>query len=877
MADNNIFIRIRGEADLGDAQSQIRELTDRNKELEAQIKRVTKAEQEDAESIRQMGLAGDKLQAALKRNEDYYKKQKDSLDKLVVANNKSVASLKQSVNQYNAVNGAGVKLRTQLMAIREEMVRLAEAGDTTSNQFIQLADRAAELTDTIGDAQQIINILASDTGNLDTALQVGGGLAGAFNAATSAAALLGGESEELQQAFLKVQAALSVLNGIQQVAAVLDKRSAANVKIRLALAKLFNKEKTKEAVTTGATAAATGAHAAAMTTDAAATTAATVATKGFTAALLANPVGAILAGIVALAAGVYALYKAFNSDAASVDAFNEKMSGIGRTIDRQNEKLENMKVQHANRIRMMEAEGATEGQIHNQKVNDLIEEEQLARELYESQKNAYAEAVKERNRILNSDKSDRKKNKLIEESHLTDEDIEALRKKAVEAYRVLATAKTDSDVEMESWNTQQDKKNQEALDKALQKRTERLMQQVKDENIIKQVLNNLNPNAQGSYDEDGQYWTNQEKALIGLSDAAKQADDALKGVNEREEEVNLASYESLLDLRLAGMQAEGASDEEMWNVKYTNMMNYLQRKKDALYAQLGEDAQYSQEMVDIDTQMTDLQIANRDRLKQKELEKQQETMEIAMQTLDTLGNIMGEVFGAISDNIQTQMDDLNNLYTTDAEEAKENANKKYISEKELADKQLKLKQKQAKLDKANALFNIGLNTAMAIMRIWADVPKADFGATTIALTALVSALGATQLAVAAAKPLPKYEKGRKGGKGEYALVGEKGPELMYVPAGASIVPNNKMGNMAAWADYGVPKLNIPASAANDMITSAMMMQAASIDYDRLGKAVANAMPQQKAVSVNVDRNGVTISDNGNRRTYLNHKYAGSWS
>jgi hypothetical protein len=72
--------------------------------------------------------------------------------------------------------------------------------------------------------------------------------------------------------------------------------------------------------------------------------------------------------------------------------------------------------------------------------------------------------------------------------------------------------------------------------------------------------------------------------------------------------------------------------------------------------------------------------------------------------------------------------------------------------------------------------------------------------------------------------------------------------------------------MDAWSKFGVPAL------PNDM-----MLQALNIDYDRLGKAVAANIPQQKAVSVNVDRSGVTISDNGNRRTYLNHKYSGSWS
>ena len=126
------------------------------------------------------------------------------------------------------------------------------------------------------------------------------------------------------------------------------------------------------------------------------------------------------------------------------------------------------------------------------------------------------------------------------------------------------------------------------------------------------------------------------------------------------------------------------------------------------------------------------------------------------------------------------------------------------------------------------------------------------------------------MAIIASKPLAQYAKGRKGGKGEYALVGEKGPEVMYVPEGASIVPNHYLGDMDAWSKFGVPAL------PNDMMSAAMLQQI-NIDYDRLGKAVAANIPQQKAVSVNVDRNGVTISDNGNRRTYLNHKYAGSWS
>lgn len=820
MADNNIFIRIRGEADLGDAQAQVRELTNRNKELEAQIKRVTKAEQEDAESIRQLGLTGEQLQSALQKNEEYYKKQKDAIEKVVIANNKSVASLKQSVNQYNAVNGAGVRLRTQLMAIREEMVKMAESGDTTSKRFIELADRAADLTDTTGDVQQIINILASDTGKLDTALQVGGGLAGAFNAATSAAALLGGESEELQQAFLKVQAALSVLNGLQQLNAVLDKRSAANVKIRLALAKLFNAEKTKEAVTTTASTAATKAHSAAMRADAASTTTATVATKGFTKALLSNPVMLIVTAISALVFGISQYIKKTKEAKEVTKDFSGELDRLNAYNDRVKEEFEF----HA---RLAEAEGKTWREVHEIRAKGVQEQiDNINKEISAQQR------IKNDRELWNQEWSEE------EEQHLNDLKAkeEQYRKDKVALIREYQIAEANEAREAREEAAREEKE-------AAERRLQMAIQQAKDAATVQQVLRN------------------------GLAEEAKKTNEALEELIDEEESVSVASYESMLDMRMSQMQLEGASDQELWDYKYQNMMNYLEKRKLLLEAQLGEEAVFSQEIVDINTQMNDLKIENAIRAQDNEREQIKQTIQIATDALATLGNIMSEVFGAISDNIQTQMDDLNNLYTTDAKEAKNNANLKYISEKELADKKAALERKQAKYKKAQALIDAAINTALAItaaMPNWIAV-------------GIAAAMGAVQIGVIAKKPLAQYAKGRKGGQGEYALVGEKGPELMYVPAGASIVPNNKMGNMDAWSAYGVPKLNIPASAANDMITSAMMMQAANIDYDRLGKAVAANIPQQRAVSVNVDRNGVTVSSNGNTRTYLNTKYNGSWA
>jgi hypothetical protein len=181
--------------------------------------------------------------------------------------------------------------------------------------------------------------------------------------------------------------------------------------------------------------------------------------------------------------------------------------------------------------------------------------------------------------------------------------------------------------------------------------------------------------------------------------------------------------------------------------------------------------------------------------------------------------------------------------------------------------------KQAKYAKAQALTNIGIQTALAIMTTLAQLGATPWG---IASAAIAGAMGAAQFAIAAAKPLSQYEKGRKGGPGEYALVGEKGPEIMYIPRGASIVPNDKIATPAAWAQFGVPEL---PHANQDTLRYASEQTAVgfSIDYDRLGAAVAAAMPKQRNVTVNVDRSGVHVSDGRNNHTYLNAKYNGSWN
>jgi tubulin-specific chaperone A len=74
-------------------------------------------------------------------------------------------------------------------------------------------------------------------------------------------------------------------------------------------------------------------------------------------------------------------------------------------------------------------------------------------------------------------------------------------------------------------------------------------------------------------------------------------------------------------------------------------------------------------------------------------------------------------------------------------------------------KKLQIEIKQAKRQKMLSIANIIMSTAQAIIGIWAQFPKFDFGATAAIMSGVVGALGAIQLATVIKTPLPGYEDG----------------------------------------------------------------------------------------------------------------------
>jgi hypothetical protein len=190
---------------------------------------------------------------------------------------------------------ATLSARGELRQMREELIALARQGKANTAEYIKLRDAAGELADAIGDAGDEIRQAGSDTRGLDKALRAATVLTGAFTAVQGAAALFGKDSENLQKSLLKVQAALSVLNGLQAIQAELLR---------------------KDSIFTTALTRAKAAYSAAVA-------AATGATRGFTAALVATGIGAAVVAVGLLIANWDKLTAAFKSSKSALDEYNE--------------------------------------------------------------------------------------------------------------------------------------------------------------------------------------------------------------------------------------------------------------------------------------------------------------------------------------------------------------------------------------------------------------------------------------------------------------------------------------------------------------------------------------------------------------------------
>lgn len=184
------------------------------------------------------------------------------------------ATGKTSLNVGN-YSDAAKGLTTQIENQTKQLALLRLEGKQGTAEYQQLSEETAILRDAVKDATAEITRMASDTSNLDAVLSFAAGASGGFAAFTGAMELFGSESEEVQEAQKKLQAAIAITTGVQAIQNAVQKQSAIMLGIsRLQMAALNKAQVYNRLVTMQGTKA---------------TLAATIAQKAFNLIAAANP------------------------------------------------------------------------------------------------------------------------------------------------------------------------------------------------------------------------------------------------------------------------------------------------------------------------------------------------------------------------------------------------------------------------------------------------------------------------------------------------------------------------------------------------------------------------------------------------------------
>jgi hypothetical protein len=949
MSEKNIVVKIIGQSDMTAVNTDLQELQDRERDIRLEMLK------QQAEYSKQVANIG----ATVKGREA----QVAALDKLSAAQKKQQASLveeqakmKATLTDFTAKMGnvndtvakgavQAPKFVTQLRAMKQELAKMESEGISPSSKaFVDLSIKAGELEDQIGDTRSRVKILASDTKYLDAAMGLGNGLAGGFTVATSAAALLGGENEELTKSFLVVQNVMQLMAGIQAVATALNKDEALSVVTGTAAEKSSMITKIKSTVSKYANIGATTLETAAENGSKVAKVGSTAAQWALNSAMLASPIFWIAAVVLAVV-GAYALFS------SSADDAKKRQDALNASLKSTEDDLKNTKESTDATVEYMKAAGKSKEDIRNYELTKAREANRKAIAENEKQRKAYNDASA-------SEQKDMKENydKSVVLVKTTGKDINSLKVKYQIEDRQAQTDSVKKQADIDKQSAEKAKENEK-------KRADEI--KVAQKELADTVIALMADGKQKELDQIALNYERKMAAITGNSVAEialrknyellkakevqtvtdKYANDGskkemelavLKAQNAASGSVNdIALQQSVLSKKaeldkLEVNQSKDSAELKAEKVKAIELK--LKADKEALLIgdakkqldisktatdNLIKDEKYKAEMILASAESSGAEKADaREKLKQLEFDsidaetkyyKAQldnkiidqtaydakmremkdkknaddiqtdkdvaaEKMAIQQALFDFGSMLVNGLFDMKKESLNQESADLEQQKQAELDAAGNNATAKEAIEKKFAAKQLEIKRQQAVADKEQALFNIAIGTAQNIIKAGLNP----------VLIGLAIASGLFQAGVVAAKPLPKYAKGRKGGRGEFATVGELGPETMWIPEGASIIPANRRLDNRTFNEFAIPQLRVPELPNIDSrFIEHSFSNKIDIDYNRLGKAVADNVKipkyEQKHVTVNVDKSGIIVKDGNQTTHYLNRKYSAQWN
>ena len=259
-------------------------------------------------------------------------------------------------------------------------------------------------------------------------------------------------------------------------------------------------------------------------------------------------------------------------------------------------------------------------------------------------------------------------------------------------------------------------------------------------------------------------------------------------------------------------------------------------------------------------------------------------------TFQAVGDVAQEVFGKIAEmsnqNFQTQYENLAKQKEVALLFAGESANGRAEIEKQYDDKVRQIRRREARAKKAQAIFDIGINTAQAIM---ATLGKTGFAGLPTAL--IVGSIGAIQAGIVASQKIPEFWTGVENSNYEgWATKDERGAELHFDKKGNIKDFGQNKGAKYTYVEKGDTiwdaKKTMDAlmfdNSLNSMLTNNAILPP-KLEFNNNNKGVENeirklnsTVANKQGVIVNINKNGIKtlISDGHSIKEIENKRYMG---
>lgn len=198
------------------AKEEVKDNTKAMADLEKQMKANTPEYDNLKDKNESLNSSMDHQARQLSSLSEKLAEQKDEYRKIGFVQNETLKSNSDLTASFEDVYGDGVKpLTTQIGELEDRMYQSIAAGEGVGEEFDSMLNEAARLRKVILQTDAAVDQLAESGGLLGGAMSIGEGVVQGYQTLLGVQTLLGNENEDMLEVLAKMQAAQSVLNGLE--------------------------------------------------------------------------------------------------------------------------------------------------------------------------------------------------------------------------------------------------------------------------------------------------------------------------------------------------------------------------------------------------------------------------------------------------------------------------------------------------------------------------------------------------------------------------------------------------------------------------------------------------------------------------------------